>query len=549
MNENKSYDYLIESINYELLDDIIFSLTAPLDQRYGYENTGNIVKIPRVMTRLIGIKETQTKYYEMLGALDQKLSKLDDLYIKVVNGLDRNLDILNYNKIEEIISKVTSTGEIDTLELITLLEERNLFPVLQNKELTSQLKDNFRGIFEYYKTELESNKNKLVDTVLSVVHFMNYYLPSLFLNFDYYMINPKIVYYGNIKEDEILFLLIAGSLGCDVLYLNPKDDGGFIKVDKLNIFSKEKKYEFRGEIKENPFSDVYKHGTEAFKANEEIKQHIFNEDTGIFMPWQLSSHMIESNTMNTIYTEIGIIAKEEASVRQGFKVDSNKVYIPNIFAKVSGTHKDVEKYFEEISNLTECKNTEFIGKLPYMKSVHLEYGKFEQIYPSRGYKYFDTNKLINATWWPYKDLRTGMQKNIANKIKDLCLNPIVKNIESVGIRDFQVDIFSVLLNMNVKLIRMLQAFDYPSDIPKLIVYNNEINGKLSYEDAIMFGLLNKIGFDIVIFNPSGYNDIENFYEPGIVNELNLETVKFSLEYMVLKKDKQKNKGFFKNLFN
>lgn len=52
---------------------------------------------------------------------------------------------------------------------------------------------------------------------------MDYFLPKLFYNKVKTTISPKIVYFGNIKRQE-LFLIFLSQLGCDILYINPNKD-------------------------------------------------------------------------------------------------------------------------------------------------------------------------------------------------------------------------------------------------------------------------------------------------------------------------------------
>jgi hypothetical protein len=176
--------------------------------------------------------------------------------------------------------------------------------------------------------------------------------------------------------------------------------------------------------------------------------------------------------------------------------------------------------------------------------VPLEYGKLEQVYPSKGYDEFDVEKLMRASWWKHRELRSGLQRAIAEKIKELCINPILINVEDADTRDFQVDIFSVLINLKPEFQQILQGFDYPEDVPKIVIYNNEKNGNLSYEDCIMLTFMNSMGVDIIIFNPSGYNDIENYIYPELYDIHRLDKVTFNLDY----RKYIEKKGFFKSLF-
>jgi len=58
--------------------------------------------------------------------------------------------------------------------------------------------------------------------------------------------------------------------------------------------------------------------------------------------------------------------------------------------------------------------------------------------------------------------------------------------------------------------------------------------------------MNSMGIDIIIYNPSGYNDIENFIYPQQYDVHRLENVSFELHF---KKYVEKKKSFFGNFFH
>ena len=125
------------------------------------------------------------------------------------------------------------------------------------------------------------------------------------------------------------------------------------------------------------------------------------------------------------------------------------------------------------------------------------------------------------------------------------MHPIVYNVDNQPTRDFQVDIFSVLVNLDKSILQLLQSFDYQEEVPKIVIYNNEKNGNISYEDSIMLSFLNAMGVDILIYNPSGYTDIERYIYSDMYDIHHLEDVSFNLDF---KKYEAKKKSFFKNLF-
>ena len=175
---------------------------------------------------------------------------------------------------------------------------------------------------------------------------------------------------------------------------------------------------------------------------------MFTDDSGFYRPWQFADYNVQAVTLNTTYEEIYIWMKEKAHIREGFKVKDSTVVIPNMFSKVCGTHENIDTYWKEINEVVTQKFTKFYNELPIMDVVHLEYGKFNQIYPNNAFSEFNIEEMINSSWWKYKELRSGLQKTMAEKIKELCLNPVIINVEQEDLRDLQVDIFSVLINLD-----------------------------------------------------------------------------------------------------
>ena len=71
--------------------------------------------------------------------------------------------------------------------------------------------------------------------------------------------------------------------------------------------------------------------------------------------------------------------------------------------------------------------------------------------------------------------------------------------------------------MDKDVIRLIQKFDFTKDIPKIVALAcSERN--FSLNDAILFAFLHFIGFDIIIYAPTGYQVVESYYsEPLFVN--------------------------------
>ena len=76
---------------------------------------------------------------------------------------------------------------------------------------------------------------------------------------------------------------------------------------------------------------------------------------------------------------------------------------------------------------------------------------------------------------------------------------------------------SAVLNLKQEIIRLLQNFDFTKKNPKLI-YIHTSEAAPSLEDAVMAAFLNLAGFDVLVFTPTGYRSIENFYTREILEE-------------------------------
>ncbi|MCB2293732.1 YceG family protein [Clostridium algoriphilum] len=546
MEKNNLNNLEIQSVNLDINEDIISSLKTDVYKRNKFEYNSNIVTIPKYFYRFIGIKTNEKDYYENLYSLDKELNKMGSSYKRFSEGLDKDISIRLQNRLNDIWIKVFKEESLDVSLIINLISDNGLFPDLSNKVMLQQIKNNLKGLIEYYIKSNESMDNNNIKLFINyIIHWINIYSKELFERFDYKKTNPKIIFYGEITKAEVFYLILLSTLGCDVLYFNPKNSGSFYEIDKYNTFSKEIVYNCNNEIKPFPTNMEDRTKTTAYNAKQEINKTLFTDNSGFYRPWQFADYHVEAVTLNTTYEEIYIWIKQKAYIREGFSVKDSTVVIPNMFSKICGTHEDINSYFKEINEVVTQKFTKFYIDLPIMNAMHLEYGKFDQIYPSNVFSQFNMDKLINSSWWKYKELRTGLQKTMAEKIKDLCLNPVSINVENEDLRDLQVDIFSVLINLDTTLLELLQAYDYPEEVPKIVVYNNEENGNLSFEDCIMLAFMNSMGIDIIIYNPSGYNDIENFIYSERYDIHRLEDVSFKLHF---KKYVEKKKGFFESLF-
>lgn len=303
----------------------------------------------------------------------------------------------------------------------------------------------------------------------------------------------------------------------------------------------------------------YRTETEAYKANSEVMQKLYTEESFFYKPWQFVEYSICAATLKTTYEEVNIWGKQAAMIRPGWKVENGVVYIPNIFAKINGVHKNLRLYRKEIKFLKNQPNILFYMGFPmYIPRKNRVFSKeYFSVLNKEGY--IDKNKLMNSHFWKYRHLKNGLQNCIADRIIDFCTLSRFKNYENIfkdskasfvdGVLGFlktfdihinlsnssdemaKMKVFEILNNLEDSLIRMIVQFDYPSLVPKIIIYNNGNRfSKVTFDDAVKLMFMNSMGIDIIIHNPAGYNDIEDFIKEQYFDIHNLEDVYFNLRY-------------------
>ncbi|KGN00032.1 hypothetical protein ADU90_04420 [Clostridium botulinum] len=275
--------------------------------------------------------------------------------------------------------------------------------------------------------------------------------------------------------------------------------------------------------------------TQAFKASEELNKVLHDKESGCYKSWQFADYKVNKDTLKTTYDEIVLWGRQEAMIRPGWKIEDNEVTVPNLFSKVMGVHENIKEYKNEINQLIQETNTLFYKRFPINKKrIPKDMNRvYKSVLNIRGK--IDKEKLMTSDYWKYQKLNPMLQNSIADKIIEFCdissfwkhknfkiklrmslINRIITFIFSLiydSTRDeriMKISIFAVLTNLSDDLLEILQKFDYPMKVPKIIIYNNNNKKNLTFQDAIILMFMNCMGIDIIIYNPTGTSDIENY---------------------------------------
>jgi len=264
--------------------------------------------------------------------------------------------------------------------------------------------------------------------------------------------------------------------------------------------------------------------TDAYKASVEIDRILHCGIDGNYRLWQFQNYKVNITPLKTTYDELFILWKEEARFRQGFKVEDNTITISNIFAKISGTHKDMEFYYKELDTLKQDeKETIFITSVPFTLN-NGNYMVDKPILNDKGI--FDLENIKHLNNYPFGYLKTSSQNLILSKINEIIGSDDLFNFQITT--ELKFKILNTIFNIEEKYLNLIQKFDYPFQTPKIVLFHNN-KTLFSQEDAIILAFLHLIGFDIVIFTPTGYNNLEKHINDLYFDTHRLADVKYNLQ--------------------
>ncbi|WP_338079446.1 YceG family protein [Clostridium haemolyticum] len=119
--------------------------------------------------------------------------------------------------------------------------------------------------------------------------------------------------------------------------------------------------------------------------------------------------------------------------------------------------------------------------IPYIKDSYSRYDLYSLDYCFKD-GLVNKENLLNHRLYKFSYLKTSLQNAIIDKINLLLKLQIFNTPINV---DFRLKILITILNLNNSILELIQKFDYPFEIPKILIYHNN-NNLPSTEDSIIF---------------------------------------------------------------
>ncbi len=350
---------------------------------------------------------------------------------------------------------------------------------------------------------------------------------------------PVFFFYGKPKEPEFTLMELLSSIGFDILIACP-DKAVCNEIINLDINGIMQKFEYSntGTIKDFPTQLVRaKVATTAYNASRDLDNILYN-DGCMFRDHHYN--FCQTATLQTTFEEIDLLWNAEAKYRPGFSSDEHTVTVPNIFAKLDGIpYGDTSKYIKEIQNKL-TPNSIYYKFIPFFKP---NYG----INDFTGF--FNGNRLdlakikLNRNINKYSHMPDNIQDLIFQKMQEVIDSGYLK-IKYPDVMHLTIKVGTMLPN---NLLPLIQNFDFTKDIPKIVIIHSTKIPFSAYE-CILLLLLNFIGFDIIIYTPTGYKNIETYIDNRAFEQYNIGEFNYNLVAPNMKIPKAKpikRFGFFR----
>ena len=499
--------------NAWLTGDIFSDILKPPAERGG----GDIIY--NLFVRINGV-EDKTSYLRDIYGVYAKLSEARP--VLVIDG-----------KIEppsnEEIAAVSRGNYRDVSGLVNDLS-KNI--VHADKKLQDVIKD----AFSFAAAEYFSVSKDLRKTLTKSV-----YLLCWLKRYQHCIFGKKgqgcVIFYGGCgSENEALFMRMLARCPADVLILAPDLSKKCCLSDELLY---ERNFTQSLPAEKFPKEEDIRMGTVAYYAERELDTVMYS-DSGLYRNFQYSK--ANALTLRTMCEEVPMLWGEELKYRPNFSVSGGEVNMPVIMAKISGVkNRDLNGYWDMIGEMCAAESTIVIKGEPMVpEELPCEYtvgfmqgGRLRK------------DAVKNHKLYKYGFLKEDMQDHILDKLSLLLRSGIIKDQKVSG---YEFRMAAICLNMDERILRLLQSFDFTKRNPKL-VYISTTERIISRDDAVLLAYLNLLGFDIAYFVPTGYQGAEKYYEKNLMECHEAGEYMFDLQIPDLTKRAQsKEKGFFGKLF-
>lgn len=337
-----------------------------------------------------------------------------------------------------------------------------------------------------------------------------------------------LLYYGSITEKkEIQLLDFAKELPIDVIILN---------------HAKEESYDFKGDfmVIEEEFASPLAQFPEEVLATgaasvEKTLDQILYGDENFSRPNQYSD--VESIILNVTKEDVTGLWSEEIKMRTGYGIENGKVIVPTLYAQITGLGNFSKRsYIDFVSDLTQNSMC-FVTEALEISPIKLKGDSSLKTMSDKHFNKKFAEKVLSMT--PLSILSQEKQNLLVEKA-----NEMIKKYKFNSIWDV-LTFAGILFAIPEALAQLIHVWDLTKVNPKIVMVLTGTR-KLESKEEVMLQYLHAIGFDVLLFVPTGYGLVtEDLLRSGL-QKIDLSNYNFSIQYSEIVSNR---KGLLNRLFH
>lgn len=337
-----------------------------------------------------------------------------------------------------------------------------------------------------------------------------------------------LLYYGSITEKkEIQLLDFAKELPIDVIILN---------------HAKEESYDFKGDfmVIEEEFASPLAQFPEEVLATgaasvEKTLDQVLYGDENFSRPNQYSD--VESIILNVTKEDVTGLWSEEIKMRTGYGIENGKVIVPTLYAQITGLGNFSKRsYIDFVSDLTQNSMC-FVTEALEISPIKLKGDSSLKTMSDKHFNKKFAEKVLSMT--PLSILSQEKQNLLVEKA-----NEMIKKYKFNSIWDV-LTFAGILFAIPVALAQLIHVWDLTKVNPKIVMVLTGTR-KLESKEDVMLQYLHAIGFDVLLFVPTGYGLVtEDLLRSGL-QKIDLSNYNFSIQYSEIVSNR---KGLLNRLFH
>ena len=337
-----------------------------------------------------------------------------------------------------------------------------------------------------------------------------------------------LLYYGSVTEKkEIQLLDFAKELPIDVIILN---------------HAKEESYDFKGDfmvVEEEFASPLAKFPDEVLTTGaasvEKTLDQILYGDENFSRPNQYSD--VKSIILNVTKEDVTGLWGEEIKIRPGYGIEDDRVIVPTLYAQITGLGNSSKRsYIDFVSTLTQNSMC-FVTEVLEISPIKLKGDSSLKTMSDKHFNKKFAEKVLSLT--PLSILSQEKKNLLVEKA-----NEMTKKYNFNSIWDV-LNFAGILFAIPEDLAQLIHVWDLTKVNPKIVMVLTGTR-KLEPKEEVMLRYLHSIGFDVLLFVPTGYGLVtEDLLRSGL-QKIDLSNYNFSIQYSEIISNR---KGLLGRLFH